>query len=189
MFRKKLDVDLKAVEDVKNKLSAKIQSLVDEIPENEDLEYVQLDFKAHFNSVIFQLKQIHKLYVTCCKHFNSIYVEYLKKANDHKNKDKFKNFQNVVNQWEWKVQTNFMIGGGINYAKNMIDQFADEKSIFYSTLNEIRETGTFSKTIKTWETSRNQAFGTFVNIISNVPRKECTKHAEEFSKELNTLFL
>lgn len=188
MFRKKLVDDLKSIEVEISKLDAIIQTEVNKHKENRALKRLELDFKSHFHPAFNDLKQLHKMYSSCCTIFDSMYSIYLKKLNDSKSKEKLKNsFQTKIKQWEGNVLMNFMIEIYVKQVKKKISDLSNKNGVFFSTLNEAKKKGALESNLKAWQAAKNEAFETDL-IILTAPKKQCITIFVEFSKDLKNTF-
>ncbi|XP_031626981.1 uncharacterized protein LOC116343190 isoform X2 [Contarinia nasturtii] len=98
------------------------------------LDDIDLFFKPTFDELIL----LHSEYEECCRPFDRIYKKYLNIMNRQTPEAKRK-FKKTVNQWEGLIVTKLFIGIYIKQVLDKINELAQENSIFYQIVNEVKQ--------------------------------------------------
>lgn len=130
--------EMNTIDHVISELDGVIQTAIDENGNNHVLVIIQGDFNSTFHEVIRNLRQLRDNYIACRRLFEPVYVEYLQIAKDM---NKMSAFRKTVNTWKGKVLTKFRIEIYMNEVKDKVVQLANENSIFYTILNEVKRFG------------------------------------------------
>ncbi|XP_031617276.1 uncharacterized protein LOC116337099 [Contarinia nasturtii] len=157
MFRKNLDDEFEAIDNVKTTLDTALQTAIDENPGNKNLIAMQLDFKNNFHPVVTHLKELHRIYLMYCNVFDPIYAQYLKQVTDTNDKEKLKKFNNLAKQWEGKFRTNFMVTPFTITVKKKLLGLADPNAVFMVIMDEAIKSNTVKGNIKTWNSVKKVA--------------------------------
>lgn len=187
MFRTNLDDEFKAIDDEKTKLDRFLQNAINENPGNKLLIAMQQDFNNNFHPVVTDLKELHRIYLTYCQVFDSMYDQYLKQVTDTKDKEKLKKFQALVKQWEGQFWAKFKIVPFTRTVKNKLTELSDPNAVFMGILEEAINFKTVKANIKTWNSVKGlakQLDKSIKNYISSRDRPNEFAFLEEIYKIL-----
>ncbi|XP_031626982.1 uncharacterized protein LOC116343190 isoform X3 [Contarinia nasturtii] len=137
-FGKKYLDDMQAIEERIKDIKQYLANAVLETNNDAFLLDILEDIDLFFQSTFEDLTLLHSEYCQFCRPFDRIYKNYLNIMNRQTPEAKRK-FKKTVNRWEGLIVTKLFIGIYIKQVLDRINELAQENSIFYQIVNEVKQ--------------------------------------------------